>query len=313
MPPELLFAFRLVPQRVHLVERCVFERAALARQRASRCRRSGARTWRWCGAAPFRIGADMAGQIDQREQEIADFVGDVRRRRRRRARPRSRRLSSRIFCSTARGSFQSKPTVEALLCSSIARISAGRPAFTADSSDVAPLCFAARCAARSAFSSALMRSQALGAGGVRCLPSLSAEHMRMAADHLRGDRLDHVAEGEARSAPPPCARDRRPAAADRRARREVVEIAARDRVGDLVGFLDGVGRDGLESLLEVPRAAGHRRAQRRHDLDAGVKCRGKGSWGIRPEPDWLYAASGAHPSETSRPDRTFHRLALTAR
>ena len=36
---------------------------------------------------------------------------------------------------------------------------------------------------------------------------------------------------------------------------QVVEIAARDRVGDLVGFLDRVGRDGREVLLQVPRAA----------------------------------------------------------
>jgi hypothetical protein len=35
---------------------------------------------------------------------------------------------------------------------------------------------------------------------------------------------------------------------------QVVEIAARNRVGDLVGLLDGVGSDGLEALLQVPRA-----------------------------------------------------------
>ena len=84
---------------------------------------------------------------------------------------------------------------------------------------------------------------------------------------MRGDRLDHVAERErvlllghagvidhlqqeiAEFVP------------------EIVEIAARDGVGDLIGFLDGVGRDGREILFEVPRTAADGRAQRRHDLE----------------------------------------------
>ena len=45
------------------------------------------------------------------------------------------------------------------------------------------------------------------------------------------------------------------------------EVAALDGVGDLVGLLDRVGRDGGEGLLQVPRAAAVRRAQPRHDLD----------------------------------------------
>ena len=48
---------------------------------------------------------------------------------------------------------------------------------------------------------------------------------------------------------------------------EVIEVATGDRVRDLVGFLDGVWRDRCEILLQVPWAAGFRRAQRRHDLD----------------------------------------------
>ena len=39
---------------------------------------------------------------------------------------------------------------------------------------------------------------------------------------------------------------------------EVAEVAAGDGVGDLVGFLERVGRDGREVLLQVPRAAGLR-------------------------------------------------------
>lgn len=41
---------------------------------------------------------------------------------------------------------------------------------------------------------------------------------------------------------------------------EVGEIAALDGVGDLVGFLDGVGRDRREGLGDIPRAAVVRRA-----------------------------------------------------
>ena len=43
---------------------------------------------------------------------------------------------------------------------------------------------------------------------------------------------------------------------------QVGEVAARDRVGDLVGLLDGVGRDRREGLLEVPGAAAAGRAAR---------------------------------------------------
>ena len=96
---------------------------------------------------------------------------------------------------------------------------------------------------------------------------LVGKHMRMPPDHFSRHGLDHVAEGErvlllghagviddlqqeiAEFVP------------------EIVEIAAADRVGDLIGFLDGVGRDRRKILLEVPGAAGDGRAQRRHDLD----------------------------------------------
>ncbi len=46
---------------------------------------------------------------------------------------------------------------------------------------------------------------------------------------------------------------------------QVVEVAAVDRVGDFVGFLDGVRRDGGEALLQVPGAAALWIAQPRHD------------------------------------------------
>ena len=48
---------------------------------------------------------------------------------------------------------------------------------------------------------------------------------------------------------------------------EIGEITARNGVRHLVGFLECIGRDGPESLLEVPGAAAARRAQGGHDLD----------------------------------------------
>ena len=48
---------------------------------------------------------------------------------------------------------------------------------------------------------------------------------------------------------------------------QVVEVAARNGIGDLVSLLDRVRSDGFERLLEVPRAARDGRAQRRHDFD----------------------------------------------
>ena len=48
---------------------------------------------------------------------------------------------------------------------------------------------------------------------------------------------------------------------------QVIEVAARDGVGDLVGLLDGVGRDGRKILLEIPRTAASGGAERRHDFE----------------------------------------------
>ena len=48
---------------------------------------------------------------------------------------------------------------------------------------------------------------------------------------------------------------------------QVRHILPFDGVGDLVGFLDRVGRDAREVLFQIPRAAGDRRPQRRHHGD----------------------------------------------
>ena len=83
---------------------------------------------------------------------------------------------------------------------------------------------------------------------------------------------------------------------------QVGEIVARDGVGDLVGFLERIGRDGPEILLQVPRAAAAGRAQRRHDLDqagnvAGGLHRGWTLAGVGADrwPDRSKALRGLRP------------------
>ena len=48
---------------------------------------------------------------------------------------------------------------------------------------------------------------------------------------------------------------------------QVGQVATLDGVGHLIGLLDGVGGDGGEGLLEVPRAAAVGVAQAGHDLE----------------------------------------------
>ena len=110
----------------------------------------------------------------------------------------------------------------------------------------------------------------------RQLAVLVDEYMRMAADHLPCHRLDNVAKrknvlllGHAG-----VIHDLQQEIAEFVAK--IVEIAARNGVGDLIGLLDGVGRDRRKVLLEVPRAAGHRRAQRSHDFDQSRNIAGRG-------------------------------------
>ena len=91
---------------------------------------------------------------------------------------------------------------------------------------------------------------------------LVTEYMGMAADHLGIDRLDHVVESEA-------AFLLRHLRVVDGLQQEIAKFLAKfgarspgDGIRHLIGFLDRVGRNGLESLLEVPRAAvtGVRRA-----------------------------------------------------
>ncbi len=94
---------------------------------------------------------------------------------------------------------------------------------------------------------------------------LGAEHMRVAADHLARDGIGHVGKcegalllGHARVID------------DLQQKVAQLVLEARhvlplDGVGNLIGLLDGVGRNRPEILREIPRTARARRAQRGHD------------------------------------------------
>src|SRR6185312_16949631 len=77
--------------------------------------------------------------------------------------------------------------------------------------------------------------------------------VRMAADELFGDGQHHVTEfkGPAFLRHAGVENDLEKKIAELFA--QAVYIAMRDSIGDLVGFLDRVWRDGLERLLKVPR------------------------------------------------------------
>ena len=71
---RLFRRLRLVPQRIHLGERGVFAASCRARPSARSMaakRRSNLRLV--CAQHAFRIGVEMAGEVDHREQQIADL------------------------------------------------------------------------------------------------------------------------------------------------------------------------------------------------------------------------------------------------
>jgi hypothetical protein len=53
---------------------------------------------------------------------------------------------------------------------------------------------------------------------------------------------------------------------------QIGPVAAVDRVGDFVGFLDRISRDGREVLLHVPRATPFGIAQAHHDREQVVEA-----------------------------------------
>ena len=91
--------------------------------------------------------------------------------------------------------------------------------------------------------------------------------MRMPADHLVRDRAHHIREGEGPGLLG------HPGVIDGLEQQvaqfvaQIGHVAALDGVGDLVGFLDRIGRDRGEILLDVPGTAPVGVTQPRHDGD----------------------------------------------
>ena len=94
-----------------------------------------------------------------------------------------------------------------------------------------------------------------------------AKDMGMAADHLDADRLHHVREGEGALLLGHAGVEDHLQQQVAQLLPQIGKIAPLDRVGDFIGFLDGVGRDRAEILRQIPRAARAGRPERGHDLD----------------------------------------------
>src|SRR5262249_25047946 len=106
-----------------------------------------------------------------------------------------------------------------------------------------------------------------------------AEDMRMPANHLVADCLRDVLEGE-------LAALLSHARMEHNLEQEIAELVLEgrrvvelSRFGDLVGFLDRVGRDRPEVLCHIPRATRLRIAQPRHDRQKTLQLRGRGHEG----------------------------------
>ena len=125
----------------------------------------------------------------------------------------------------------------------------------------------------------------------------------MPADQLCRDRLDHVAECKALFLIRHLRVEDDLQEEIAQLVLQVIEIAALDRVGNLVGFLDRVRSDRGEILREVPRAANLGRPEPRHDRDqvadilAGLHSSADGFGMARSI--WPRSRSGSTRSRTS--------------
>ena len=70
---------RLVPQLIHLVQRRLLQRASLRRQRALDIGKAALELGVGAAERHFRIGVDVAREIDQREQEVAGLFRQLLR------------------------------------------------------------------------------------------------------------------------------------------------------------------------------------------------------------------------------------------
>jgi hypothetical protein len=85
--------------------------------------------------------------------------------------------------------------------------------------------------------------------------------------HLVADRAGHVAHGEGAGLLGDAAMEHDLQQQVTKFVLQIGDVLARDRVGDLIGFLNRVWRDGGPALRAIPLAAMHRVAQAGHDAD----------------------------------------------
>ncbi len=256
---------RGIPQRVHLGERGIRRLLARGRERILD-RREPALEFQVCRAQrTLGIDIEVAREIDDREQQIADLARDFL-------------LLSAIelvcdlvgFLANFRQHRLRVVPVEADLAGLLLQLERTRERGQAGrNAGEGAVAAGGRGLARLHARGFLLRLDLipLNVDLVGRQPAFVAEHVRMTADQLLGDRLHHVAERERALLLGHAGVEHDLQQQVAQFVLQVVEVAAADRVGHLVGFLDGVGRDGREILLEVPRAAAAGRAQRRHDLD----------------------------------------------
>ena len=100
----------------------------------------------------------------------------------------------------------------------------------------------------------------------------AAEDVRVAALHLVADAVDHVVEREMAGILGHLRVEHDLELEIAELVGEAVHVVARDRVGDLIGFLDGVGRDRFERLDAVPFATADGIAQPAHDLGEAIEA-----------------------------------------
>lgn len=106
--------------------------------------------------------------------------------------------------------------------------------------------------------------------GLGALDHRIGEDMGMALDHLVADGARHVLDAEGAGLPGHLG-------VEDDLEQEVAQlvlqgshIAMLDGIRHLIGFLDGIGRNGREALLHVPGATARGIAQTGHDLEQPV-------------------------------------------
>ena len=101
----------------------------------------------------------------------------------------------------------------------------------------------------------------------RFIAAFVAENMRVAGHHLVGDGIGHVLKGEQATVIGNLGMKHHLQQKIAQFAAQLVPVGTLDGVGDLVSLFDGVGGDGAEILLDVPRAAAVGIAQPAHDLE----------------------------------------------